>query len=89
MPSAPRIDKLEKGTFVTLDFNDRYQEDAVFLGIVGEGDDRRARFAQAGASHAASANGCYRMTEWEAYRYNGGWAFGTSAERLRLVGVMR
>lgn len=26
--------------------------------------------------------------DWEAYRYNGGWAYGSSAERLRVLEVL-
>jgi hypothetical protein len=27
--------------------------------------------------------------EWEAYRYNGRWAYGSSAESLRLVRIIQ
>lgn len=77
----PRIDKLQPGSFVELDFNGKYQEFAVFLGISGEGDKRYAKFAQ------PQARGD-QMFEWEAYRFNGGWKFGSSAERLSLVRVL-
>lgn len=78
--SAPRIDSLQPGTKVVLDFAGKYTEEHVFQGIRGEGDSRVARFD--GTSHLG---GPY---SWEAYRYNGRWAFGTSAEWLRLDKVV-
>lgn len=86
----PRIDKLASGAFVTLDCAGRYEQRALFVGIVGEGDARRARFVS--NSHGAGNGNVLREDatgyyEWEAYRYNGGWAFGTSAERLRVLEV--
>ena len=74
-----RIDSLKSLSAVVLDFNGKFTEPAVFLGIEGEGDDRRAKFAQP-TEHTES--GYYT---WDAYRYNGKWAYGTSAERLSLV----
>lgn len=76
----PRIDTLTPGTEVTLDFAGRYAEDVTFLGIDGEGDDRRARFRSYDNDQA-------RYYEWEAYRYEGRWAFGIGAGTLRLVSV--
>jgi hypothetical protein len=82
---AKRIDKLKSGTQVTLKFhgskslgNDPYIEDAIFVGIYGVGDDRRARFMSANATIGNTGG-------WDAYRFNGHWAYGTSAERLSLV----
>lgn len=75
----PRIDTLKAGSTVELVF--RYGvERAVFLGITGTGDDRRARFLQ------LNVDG--EPYEWEAYRYNGRWAYGTSADRLTLYAVL-
>jgi hypothetical protein len=72
---ARRIDSLKQNEKVTLQFhgsktlgNEPYTLEAVFEGITGEGDERRANF-----------------DEVEAYRYNGHWAYGTSAEKLTLV----
>jgi hypothetical protein len=76
-----RIDSLKPGTKVVLQFGrefqfgDAEQEEATFLGIEGTGDDRRAKFRQ--------------DFDWEAYRYNGRWAYGTSAESLRLVRIIQ
>jgi len=77
----PRIDKLNPGQEVTLKFhgskslgNDPYEERHTFLDIVGEGDDRRAVFSDGGE-------------QWEAYRFKGGWAYGSSAEKLSIVEV--
>ena len=73
-----RIDSLKPGTTRELQFNAEFQgpgrayrEEATFLGIEGTGDERRARFDSG--------------YEWEAYRYNGHWAYGSSAETLRLI----
>lgn len=82
--AAPRIDKLEPGQRVRLlftgSFNGRpYEENAIFLGISGEGDDREATFQQ---DHDG------QPFKWDAYRYDGGWAYGSSAERLRLLEVL-
>ena len=76
------IDKLEFNTTVLLrfhgsNFNETYEEEHIFRGVSGEGDDRRALFW--------SATGHY---DWEAYRYRGHWAYGTSADRLSLVAVV-
>lgn len=80
---ARRIDSLAIGTKVLLEFtgsmgNSGYTETMIFKGIEGTGDDRRATFAD---EYDASA-------EWQAYRYNGYWAYGTSADRLRLLEVI-
>lgn len=80
---ARRIDSLAIGTKVLLEFtgsmgNSGYTETMIFKGIEGEGDKRRATFADV---YDAS-------NEWQAYRYNGGWAYGTSADRLRLLEVI-
>lgn len=80
-PASPRIDKLPALAKVLLDFCDgRGEDEAVFVGVVGEGDDRRARFLS-----TDSEGGAY---EWEAYRYGGRWAWGTSADRLRVLEVI-
>jgi hypothetical protein len=78
-----RIDNLTPGTTVTLRFNGPkslgnapWEEEFLFLGIEGSGDDRHARFTSDDLSGA-----------WEAYRYNGHWAYGSSAERLSLIGI--
>jgi hypothetical protein len=48
-------------------------ENCILIKIEGEGDDRRATFKD------------NEIGEWEAYRYNGHWAYGSSAERLTVV----
>lgn len=73
-----RIDNLNNGDAVRLDLAGD-EEVALFVAVNGEGNDRRATFVQ------VTPAGSY---EWDAYRYNGGWAFGTSADRLRLVEVI-
>jgi hypothetical protein len=82
-----RIDNLEPETPVRLRFcggfagNQVREEDAVFVQIVGEGNDRRATFR---SSYPNPEDGTY---EWDAYRYNRRWAYGSSAEPLRLLEV--
>jgi hypothetical protein len=81
---ARRIDSLKAGETVTLLFrgskslgNEPYTDEVIFVGIKGEGEDRRAVFS---TGPAAGKSG-----EWEAYRYKGGWAYGSSAERLSIA----
>lgn len=80
---ARRIDSLTAGDTVRLQFdgsmgNETYTETMIFVGIKGEGEKRRAIFTDE-YQHDA---------EWEAYRYNGHWAYGTGADRLRLLEVI-
>lgn len=56
-----------------------YVESAVFRGISGEGEERRATFLQTNARGV--------VFEWDAYRYGGRWAYGSGAQRLQLTGV--
>lgn len=78
------IDTLTPGREVNLRFygspdigNLPYDESAVFLGITGSGEERRARFETVGEDD--------RLIEWEAYRFEGDWAYGTSAQLLRAI----
>lgn len=80
---ARRIDSLKAGDKVVLEFtgsmgNEGHVETMIFKGITGEGTQRRATFADVYDS----------TSDWEAYRYNGYWAYGTSADRLRLLEVV-
>jgi len=85
-----RIDSLEPETKVRLKFcaefqgkDSAYEEDAVFVGVTGEGNDRRATFRSLDQRTYED-----RVEyEWDAYRYNGRWAYGSSAETLRLLAV--
>jgi hypothetical protein len=79
--SGQRIDRLTPGTNVTLGF-DHGTEPATFIDFADNEGDPRATFE----SMDIDTGRTYR---WEAYRYNGHWAYGTSADRLRLVGVER
>jgi len=91
---TPRIDSLKLDTKVTLRFHngsgytDRhntqgaYDEQVVFLGIEGQGDERTARFTEPNFPENTD-----KSWTWEAYRHNGGWAYGSSAERLQLIAV--
>ena len=70
------IDRLVPGQPCRLGFK-HGDEPAVFMKIEGEGSLRRATFRQ--KLHSGG------WTEWEAYRYQDRWVYGTSADRLRLV----
>lgn len=61
-------------------------ETAAFLGIYGEGDGRNAKLAT--VSKHPKSDGTHPIIEWEIYRYNGRWAYGTSADRISLVRVI-
>jgi hypothetical protein len=76
-----RIDNLKPGALVLLrfDYGDE-PERAVFCGVIGSGEERRARFAQ------ASDDGL--LYDWEAYRFGGRWCYGSSAGRLSVVEIV-
>lgn len=86
-----RIDKLTVGDIVTLRFYKNAStvmysdaprvedEKAVFVGIVGEGEERHAEFIS-----STSNGGFFR---WAAYRMNKSWRYGSSAERLSVVEI--
>lgn len=76
-----RIDDLTGGEQVLLGFKDDVSEPAMFVRHEGEGEDREAVFSQ---QHEVTGEDF----EWKAYRYQGRWAYGTSADRLRLVRVL-
>lgn len=84
-----RIDWLQPNMRVRLFFatdssngtRNGYEEDATFLRIEGKGHDRHAVFESADLLHGGSY-------EWEAYRYNKRWVYGTGADRLSLVDVI-
>ena len=82
-PAPISIFKLTPGSFVELDLNGKYVERAMFLGVEGEGAERRARFI----THVTTGKGYY---EWDAYRTNDDkrWAFGSSAERISVVSIL-
>ena len=79
MAKRLNISALKNPTLITLKFhgskrlgNEPYELDALFLEGVGTGEEARARFQFDGDPD----------TIFEAYKYNGHWAYGTSAERL-------
>lgn len=71
-----RLDKLPALTVVSIEIKYGVEE-VVFIGIDGEGDDRKARFLSRGY-HG-------EVYEWAAYRMNGRWAYGTSGDRLKVT----
>lgn len=78
---AERIDNLTPGSFVELEIDGDF-ENALFVGVRGKGDERRAAFVQMAYPPPP------HTFEWEAYRFNGHWAYGSSAELLRLSAVL-
>lgn len=90
--TLPRIDALQPGTAILLDFCSGTQsygrvEPALFVGVEGKGDDRRATFVQVSTSGPMGPQGQLSY-EWQAYRYEGRWAVGSSADVLRLHTVL-
>lgn len=77
---ALRFDTVPAHTLVTVRFQQwagrSYTEQVFFLGIRGEGDDRRAGFV--------STDSQGKLYDWEAYRSDGRWVYGSSAQRLTL-----
>ena len=73
-----RIDSLDPMTSVILAFDGR-QERATFHSLIGDkkNPQRRALFE--------SKDEQGKAYKWEAYRYQGRWAYGTGAGRLTLV----
>lgn len=74
-----RLDSIAPGESVTVKFhgskilgNDSYTLDLVLSQRTGSGEDRRVTFADGNDT-------------FEVYRYDGHWAYGTSAERLSIV----
>lgn len=82
--TSHRLDRIAPGS--TLEITTFYRnaphdpERVVFLGIEGSGDDRRAKFMQTGPDG--------KPFTWDAYRYGGRWAYGSSADRLRVDAVL-
>jgi hypothetical protein len=84
--SQLQIDGLRPGAIVALKFHkdpeasmfpEPYYEGAIFHGIDGEGDERRARFR--------SSNEAGIWFEWEAYIHEGHWAYGSGADLLEVA----
>ncbi len=78
---ARSISHLKPGQKVTLHFrgsrslgNEGYVDTVVFKEHIGVGDDQRAVFTD--------ENG---RDQWEAYKFQGRWSYGTSAERLSIM----
>lgn len=55
-------------------------EETVLERVEGVGGERTAHFRSLGAGGV--------WYPWEAYRYQGRWAYGTGADRLRLLEVL-
>jgi hypothetical protein len=58
--------------------NEPHAESAVYIGRSGVGADARLTFE----TRSPHPVGTYR---WDAYQFEGHWAYGTSAEELRLL----
>lgn len=79
---AKQIGRLVAGESVTLKFQTRggsFEEPAEFLGMTDEGN---AKFRTGGQDQAENPDDYY---DWEAYRFQGRWCYGSSAQRLSLV----
>jgi hypothetical protein len=75
-PAQKRISAKYVGEKLNLAFHgtyDRTVDENTLIKLEGEGDDARATFRDASGM------------EWEAYRYNGRWAYGSGAHRLTVV----
>lgn len=78
---AKRISKKNEGQLFHLlfDKNTRWtgpvqdMKDVLLVKVEGSGDDARATFSDD------------QIGEWEAYRYNGRWCYGSSCEPLRVI----
>ena len=75
-----RIDSLAANQNVLLQFAG-YTERALFKGVSGSGDERVAKFTSVDSD-------THKIYEWEAYRYCGRWAYGTSAQPLRAIEIL-
>lgn len=74
-----RLDKIPAGSVVTwTDPRFNFEENAIFLGIEGTGNDRKAKFV----SRAGSSGSTYN---WSAYRFNGRWSYGSSADYMKIL----
>lgn len=76
-----RLDKIPAGSIVTFRYRNHEPERAFFSGIKGSGDSRRALFT----SRRCGLPVAKTTYDWEAYRYNGYWALGSSADRMRIL----
>lgn len=81
-----RIDNLTPDDIVILGYcgNDKKvhtEEMAMFVGITGTGPNEK--YNRLATFISMDEND--QPYEWSAYRYEGGWAYGTSAQRLRLM----
>lgn len=74
-----RFDNLTPGDWIVLDVGGD-TERATFLGVEGEGDDRKVRLLQ--------ANTLGTTFEWSAYRMDGRWRYGSHGGTVRLVEVV-
>lgn len=79
-PALPtRIGDLKSGQRVTLAFDNRGKPFTEDVRVLAHHDDGSVSFL----SH--DGHGDY---EWSAYRHNGRWVYGSSAERVRLLKVL-
>lgn len=75
---AKRISAANVGRVLHLAFHSPHaptDEDHTLVKLEGKGDDARATFRDVSGM------------EWQAYRFNGRWAYGSSANRLQVLEV--
>jgi hypothetical protein len=77
-PAVRTLDRMMPLSTVTFQVGDEPEEEAVFLGIEGEGLDRTAKFMQVSIYTG-------KPYTWTAYRYKGRWTSGTGAQVLRNI----
>jgi hypothetical protein len=87
-----RFDSLQPGSLIVLEFPeshpDHRYEGVIFLGIRGKGDERCAAFAQYTDHGFLKGREQDNSFEWEAYRFDGRWAYGSGAAPLRCDEVL-
>lgn len=74
-----RFDKITPGSIIEVAIGGT-EETVFFLGVTGTKDDREANFTQ-----RAPQGDLY---DWSAYRFNGRWVYGSSADPIKPVSVV-
>lgn len=75
-----RIDSIPSLSVVVIALGRKdASEEALFMGVTGESDERQANFV--------SRNYVGDPYQWSAYRMNGRWCYGSSGDPLRILSV--
>lgn len=78
--TAPRLDDIANGTIVTLDMVGTSVDNYLVKARDGQGDNRTITLTA-----KSPTGGCY---DFDIYRYNGRWAYGSSAQAVKVVDVV-